>query len=167
MQQPDYLLIGNVVRLVSVNALAKQVGVRVNHMRLGLHRLAIPFIKFPGGQKEYFNLVSLEAILFKLLSPGKRRQWSYRTLNKEMAAELTKEPVDDKMKAIADVWIDIDRRNCRRMVRRFAAVMQEGILPKAVRNANYRSSARAPYIPPHINIGEEEAIERTAASQSD
>lgn len=67
---PDHIPVGYSVKLVSVPSLARAIGIEDQQVLDLLEGLGVPIFCPKLGGVPYFNLPSLEIVLFKLLRPG-------------------------------------------------------------------------------------------------
>jgi len=112
-RQPDYIPIGSSVRLVSVDALARELGItRLSALR-ALRVFGVPVVRFEKeGKKEYFNLATLEVNLFKVLSPG-GQGWTGERAGAVLKSELLQVDWPQQMRMVADIWGIMDRQRMR------------------------------------------------------
>ena len=126
--QPDYIPVGATVRLVSVEAFAREIGVSVHSARVMLKRLGVPLILFAKHTKSYFNLAVLEVVLFAILTPG-GRGWVGERSPAVIASSLRKtipqSSWNESLGTIARLWGIADREQMRRRCREFGAAIRD------------------------------------------
>lgn len=110
LQQANHIRVGASVQLSSIEGLANDWGLHANDIAQLLDILKIPKIKFPGGDKRYVNLYSLETSLFCLglpeeLKAQQQSDPSLLRLHQELAGVLyagaTRETIRYRVKQMA------------------------------------------------------------------
>lgn len=119
LSQPDYIPVGPSVRLISLPALARSLGLNINQTVLALKDLGVPSWSWPEGhQYDYYSLPALEIALYRHMRGG-----GDLPSDKELIEE---------MEAVGRSWSDMDKRRMRAAVTEFARLLKEGepVLPK-------------------------------------
>lgn len=104
--QPDRIKVGAGVVLVSVSGVCQDWGVTEKGLMALLSTFQIPTIRFPGGEKRYISLWSLERCLFEVGLPGALRgtQSLVSALHESaglMYQTATRETIHERIKALA------------------------------------------------------------------
>ena len=108
VRKPDLIPIGSGVRLVSVRALAQNMGMTHDQANTFLRSLFIPTLTWSGSDREpYFNLASLEAVLYYIAQPG-RRSWITTTLSEEVRQDFAEGKWRDGWEAVSREYRAMD-----------------------------------------------------------
>jgi hypothetical protein len=104
--QPDRIQVGSSVILISVSGLARYWGVSEKSVTALLATFSIPTIRFPGGEKRYVSLYSLEMALFVAGLPQTEKVTpTLRDAHLQLAGvlygTLSKEVIHDRVRKLA------------------------------------------------------------------
>lgn len=120
----DSVPIGSSVRLVTIRSFAREVGTSMACAKRILKALRVPYVQFDRVGEEYFNLPSLEIVLFQMLRPG-GRSWTSGDLPAAVVGALDDPKLRQQMQVVGSQWDMVDRHLLTERCRTLGAALKK------------------------------------------